>query len=190
MWGRKDDQTPSPAPAQSRPDPTPARPVARPAAIAPAPAARPASAAPGQAAIGKSLKIKGSIAGAQDLYVDGEVDGTIELEANSLTIGPNGKVDAEISAKDIIIEGKVTGNVKAGDRVDIRKTGSLHGDLSTARIVIEDGAVFRGSIDIVKPAAATKETPAPKPAPAAAKPPTADKTGAAIASPNQAPAKQ
>ena len=118
------------------------------------------------------------------------VEGTIELEANSLTIGPNGRVDAEVSAKNIVIEGKVTGNVKAGDRVDIRKTGSLHGDLSTARIVIEDGAVFRGSIDIVKPAPVAAPTPALKPVPAAAIPPVADKLGAASASPNKAPAKQ
>jgi cytoskeletal protein CcmA (bactofilin family) len=138
--------------------------------------------------IGKSLKIRGSITGTQDLYVDGEVEGTIQLDQNSLTIGPNGNVDAEITAKDIIIEGKVTGNVKAGDRIDIRKTGSLHGDLSTARIVIEDGAVFRGSIDIVKPEPAPK--PAAAPAPTPAKPPVADKPAQTTAAVPQAPAKR
>lgn len=171
MWGRKDDQAPSAAPAANRPDPVPVRSAAR---AAPPPAA--AAASPkGRAAIGKSLRIKGTISGTENLYVDGEVQGTIQLDHNSLTIGPNGNVDAEIRAKDIIIEGKVTGNVTAGDRIDIRKTGSLHGDLSTARIVIEDGAVFRGSIDIVKPEPAV--APAPKPAVAAApaKPPVAEK---------------
>jgi cytoskeletal protein CcmA (bactofilin family) len=138
--------------------------------------------------IGKSLKIRGSITGSQDLYVDGEVEGTIQLDQNSLTIGPNGNVDAEITAKDIIIEGKVTGNVKAGDRIDIRKTGSLHGDLSTARIVIEDGAVFRGSIDIVKPEPAPK--PAAAPAPTPAKPLVADKPAPTTAAVSQAPAKR
>lgn len=138
--------------------------------------------------IGKSLKIRGSITGTQDLYVDGEVEGTIQLDQNSLTIGPNGNVDAEITAKDIIIEGKVTGNVKAGNRIDIRKTGSLQGDLSTARIVIEDGAVFRGSIDIVKPEPASK--PAAAPAPTPAKPPVANKPAPTTAAVPQAPAKR
>jgi cytoskeletal protein CcmA (bactofilin family) len=138
--------------------------------------------------IGKSLKIRGSITGTQDLYVDGEVEGTIQLDQNSLTIGPNGNVDAEITAKDIIIEGKVKGNVKAGDRIDIRKTGSLHGDLSTARIVIEDGAVFRGSIDIVKPEPAPK--PAAAPAPTPAKPLVAGKPASMTPAVPQAPAKR
>jgi cytoskeletal protein CcmA (bactofilin family) len=190
MWGRKDDQTPSSAPAPSRPDPVPARPVAQPSAAAAAPvASAPSGGSRSQASIGKSLKIKGSITGTQDLYIDGEVKGTIQLEANSLTIGPNGIVDAEITAKDIIIEGKVTGNVKAGDRVDIRKTGSLHGDLSTARIVIQDGAVFRGSIDIVKPAAPAPK-PAAAPAPTPAKAPVAATTATASSGAAQSPAKK
>ena len=187
MWGRKDDQTPSSVPASSRPEPTPARPAARTPTAAPA-SSTPASGGRNQAMIGKSLKIRGSITGTQDLYVDGEVEGTIQLDQNSLTIGPNGNVDAEITAKDIIIEGKVTGNVKAGNRIDIRKTGSLQGDLSTARIVIEDGAVFRGSIDIVKPEPASK--PAAAPAPTPAKPPVANKPAPTTAAVPQAPAKR
>jgi cytoskeletal protein CcmA (bactofilin family) len=142
-----------------------------------------------QASIGKSLKVKGSITGTEDLYVDGQVEGTIRLEQNSLTVGPNGDVDADIFAKDIVIEGKVTGNVNAVDRIDIRKTGSLNGDLSAARIVIEDGAVFRGSVDIVKP----EPAPAPKAAlvstPPAAKPPVAEKSAETIAATVGTPAK-
>jgi cytoskeletal protein CcmA (bactofilin family) len=105
-----------------------------------------------------------------------------------LTIGPNGDVNADVFAKDIVIEGKVTGNVKAGDRIDIRKTGSLSGDLSAARIVIEDGAVFRGSVDIVKP----EPAPAPKAVvstPPAAKPPVAEKSPEASAATVGTPAK-
>jgi cytoskeletal protein CcmA (bactofilin family) len=184
MWGRKDEPTPTPAPAPRSQEPAPARPVARPSAAPPSSAA-PSAARGGQASIGKSLKIKGTITGTEDLFIDGQVEGTIRLEENSLTIGPNGAVDADVSARDIVIEGKVTGNVKAGDRIDIRKTGSLSGDLSAARIVIEDGAVFRGSVDIVKP-----EPPAPKAvvsAPPAAKPPVAEKSpessGATVGTP-------
>ena len=104
--------------------------------------------------IGKSLKVKGTITGHEDLYVDGEIEGTVELEENSLTVGPNGNVSADVKARDITVLGRLTGNVRAGERIEIRKTGSLEGDLTTSRIVIEDGAVFRGSIDIVKADAA------------------------------------
>jgi cytoskeletal protein CcmA (bactofilin family) len=115
-------------------------------------AARPSNPSPaGAAQIGKSLKVKGEIAGSEDLYVDGEVEGKITLQGNNLTIGPNGNVRAEVSAHSITVLGRLQGNVRAADRVEIRKTGSLEGDLVTARIAIEEDAVFRGSIDIVKP---------------------------------------
>ena len=103
--------------------------------------------------------MKGEITGSEDLLIDGEVEGTIVLEENNLTIGPNGNVQANVKAKSIVVLGHLTGNVRCSERVEIRKTGLLEGDLSTARIVIEDGAVFRGSIDIVK--AAEPERPAP-----------------------------
>ena len=187
MWGRKDEPTPTPAPAPRSQEPAPARPVAQPAT--PPPSAPAPSASRGQASIGKSLKIKGTIMGTEDLYIDGQIEGTIRLEQNSLTIGPNGDVSADIFAKDIAIEGKVTGNVKAGDRIDIRKTGSLNGDLSASRIMIEDGAVFRGSVDIVKP----EQAPAPKAAvstPPAAKPPVTEKSPESNAAKAGAPAKK
>ena len=103
------------------------------------------------AQIGKSLKLKGEITGNEDLYIDGEVEGRIELKEHSLTVGLNGKVHADVSARSITILGHLQGNVKAGERTEIRKTGSFEGELLTAQIVIEDGAVFRGSVDIVKP---------------------------------------
>ncbi len=103
------------------------------------------------AQIGKSLKVRGEISGSEDVTIDGEVEGTVELKDNSLTIGPNGKVHANVTARSITVLGRLEGNVKAGERVEISKTGSLEGDLVTPRIVIEDGAVFRGSIDILKP---------------------------------------
>ena len=100
--------------------------------------------------IGKSVVIRGELSGSEDLYIDGQVEGTIELREHHLTVGPNGRVAANINAKEVVIQGSVKGNVKAVDRVEIRKSGSLTGDLVAARVVIEDGAFFKGSIDIQK----------------------------------------
>lgn len=103
--------------------------------------------------IGKSVVVKGELSGSEDLYLDGEVEGSIELRNHSLTIGPNGRVRANVYAKDVVIQGKVDGNVRGSERVELRKTAVLAGDISTQRIVIEDGAYFKGSIDIQKPEA-------------------------------------
>lgn len=113
------------------------------------------------ATIGKSVKIIGQIFAKEDLYVDGDVEGTIESMENKVTIGPNGRVQASIRARDVIILGQVQGNVDTSDKVDIRKDAKLVGDITTSRISIEDGALFKGSIDIKKP----------EPKPAAAAPP-------------------
>jgi cytoskeletal protein CcmA (bactofilin family) len=121
--------------------------------------------------IGKSVVVKGELSGSEDLYLDGEVEGSIELRSHSLTIGPNGRVRANVSAKEVVIHGKVEGNIRGTDRVELRKTAVLNGDIATQRIVIEDGAFFKGSIDIQKPevkaepakaaVAAAPSTPAP-----------------------------
>ena len=100
--------------------------------------------------IGKSVVIKGELSGSEDLYLDGEVEGSIELRSHSLTIGPNGRVRANINAKDVVIHGKVDGNVRGSERVELKKSAVLNGDVITQRIVIEDGAFFKGSIDIQK----------------------------------------
>jgi cytoskeletal protein CcmA (bactofilin family) len=155
MWGRKDEpEAPSsPMPRQEPPRVMSAEPPPKPVASPPSAAApRPTNPAPGNAAqLGKSVRVKGEIAGSEDLYIDGEVEGKITLQGNNLTIGPNGNVRAEVTAHSITVLGRLEGNVRAADRVEIRKTGSLEGDLVTARIAIEEDAVFRGSIDIVKP---------------------------------------
>lgn len=156
MWGRKEEG--GMTPAATIPEPEAPKAVVRPPsaatmqAVAPpaVPAAKPVERKGGQALIGKSLKVKGTISGHEDLYVDGEIEGTIELEENSLTVGPNGNVNADVKAREITVLGRLNGNVRAGERIEIRKTGSLEGDVATTRIVIEDGAIFRGSIDIVK----------------------------------------
>ncbi len=100
--------------------------------------------------IGKSVMIKGELSGSEDLYLDGEVEGSIELHDHNLTVGPNGRVKANINAKEVIIQGKVDGSITGSDRVELRKSGVLVGDIVTQRIVIEDGAYFKGGIDIRK----------------------------------------
>jgi cytoskeletal protein CcmA (bactofilin family) len=104
-----------------------------------------------QATIGKGLFIKGEISGSESLLVDGKVEGSINLPGNRVTVGRNGQVAAHITAREVVILGKVRGNVSATDRVDIRAEGALNGDVAAARISIEDGAFFKGGIDIKKP---------------------------------------
>jgi len=127
------------------------------------------------ATIGKSVVVKGELSGSEDLIVDGEVEGSITLRGQSLTVGPNGRVRANIEARNVIVHGRVDGDIHATDRVDLRKSATLSGDISTARISIEDGAFFKGGIDIQKPepgpkieakpqaSAAAAPTPAPAP---------------------------
>jgi len=100
--------------------------------------------------IGKSVVIKGDLSGSEDLTIEGQVEGKIELRENVLTIGPNGKIKATILAKAVVVQGEVQGNITATERVDIRDAGSVDGDLSAPRIAIADGAHFRGSIDMQK----------------------------------------
>jgi cytoskeletal protein CcmA (bactofilin family) len=119
----------------------------------PAAASAPSLAVPTgeQATIGKSMVVKGEVSGSESLYIDGKVEGTINLPGNRVTVGRNGQVAANILAREVVVLGKVRGNVNASDRVDIRSEGSLTGDVAAARISIEDGAYFKGGIDIRKP---------------------------------------
>ena len=139
MW-KNPNQNPIPEPPRpATPPPAPAEPV------------RPVAAGNDQSTIGKGLFIKGEISGAESLFVDGKVEGAINLPANRVTVGRNGQVAANITAREVVILGKIRGNVSASDRVDIRAEGALNGDVSAARISIEDGAFFKGGIDIKKP---------------------------------------
>ncbi len=115
-----------------------------------------------QATIGKSLVIKGEVTGSESLYIDGRVEGSINLSGNRVTIGRNGVVSANISAREIVVLGKVRGNLTASDRVDIRSDGSLTGDVVAARISIEDGAFFKGGIDIRKAGSKPEEVSSTK----------------------------
>src|SRR5271155_2452575 len=150
MWKPNQTGTPSPPPSEPVRPAAPATPSFEPTVRSSAPAAaQPATA--DQATIGKSLIIKGEVTGSESLYIDGKVEGSINLPGNRVTVGRNGQVTANISAREIVVLGKVKGNVNASDRVDIRSEGSLSGDVVAQRISIEDGAFFKGGIDIRKP---------------------------------------
>ena len=151
MWKPTNPSTPnSPAEPVRPATPTPSA-VA--SAVEPSPVAAPRNATLNnqeQATIGKSLVIKGEVTGSESLYIDGRVEGSINLAGNRVTVGRNGVVAANINAREIVVLGKVRGNLTASDRVDIRNDGSLTGDVVASRISIEDGAFFKGGIDIRK----------------------------------------
>jgi cytoskeletal protein CcmA (bactofilin family) len=116
--------------------------------------------------IGKSVVIKGELNGSEDLTIEGHVEGTIQLRDHVLTIGPNGRIKAQVFAKSVIVLGEVTGNVTASDKVDIRDNGSVDGDIISPRVAIAEGAHFRGSVDMQRKAG-TAQPQGPKPTPQA-----------------------
>jgi cytoskeletal protein CcmA (bactofilin family) len=103
------------------------------------------------AVLGKSVIVKGQIFSREDLTIDGEVEGTVECQEHRLTVGPNGKVKASVKAREVVVLGTIHGDVETSDKIDIRKDAKLVGDIKTARIGIEDGAYFKGNIDIIRP---------------------------------------
>jgi cytoskeletal protein CcmA (bactofilin family) len=169
MWKRKEDEYTTPH------EPNSPGSSSMPAAPAPPRSAEPvrtdALRSGEVATIGKSVVVKGELSGSEDLILDGEVEGSITLRGQSLTVGPNGRVRANIEARNVIVHGRVDGNIHATDRVELRKSASHTGDISTARISIEDGAFFKGGIDIQKPEPAGKAEPRPAASPAATPPP-------------------
>jgi cytoskeletal protein CcmA (bactofilin family) len=135
--------------------------------------------------IGKSVVIKGELNGSEDLTIEGHVEGTIQLRDHVLTIGPNGRIKAQVFAKSVIVLGEVTGNVTASEKVDIRDNGSVDGDIIAPRVAIAEGAHFRGSVDMQRKAGAQAQPqaakPAGQPAAAAALPQPAAPQGQAVA---------
>lgn len=115
--------------------------------------------------IGKSVVIKGELSGSENLFVDGQVDGTIDLRGQALTLGPNARIQANMQARDVVIQGKVNGDITA-DKVELRKTAEVTGKITTQRISLEDGAYFKGAIDVTREPA--KQEPKPQAAAAAA----------------------
>ena len=149
MWKpvKKEDEAQAPAPS-----PAPAYPAVPPKEVRPVDTKQENQVAH----IGKAVLIKGELSGSEDLYLDGEVEGTIELDRNSVTVGPNARIRAHIHAREVIIHGKVDGNIQGTDRVELRRTAVLVGDISTQRVSIEDGAYFKGGIDIKRDEKAAK----------------------------------
>lgn len=182
MWNKRDE---SPKP-YNPPGPTGNIAPTAPSQVEPKKEAMPVSSNAGgrfepesrgnSASIGKAVKIIGQIFSKEDLYVDGDLEGTVEAMEHKLTIGPNGTVHAGVKAREVVALGTIQGNVEATDKIEIRKDAKLVGDIRTARIIIEDGAYFKGSIDIVKPEPAKagqrpqQAAPAGASVPASAKP--------------------
>jgi len=143
MWTSKQPQTDS---SRSSASPEQASPVTP---ISPAAALRPSSSgARNLSFLGPSLEIKGRVSGEEDLQIDGKVEGPIALQGQKLIAGRSAQLHSEIAAREVVVYGKVQGNVRAQDRVEIKKDGSVIGDITTARIMIEDGAYFKGRIEI------------------------------------------
>jgi cytoskeletal protein CcmA (bactofilin family) len=160
MWKRDESVRSPAAPANDTPAAAPA-----------AQAVRPENSFKGQnerdvVNIGKSVVIKGELNGSEDLTIEGQVEGKIELRDHVLTIGPNGKIKAELYAKSIVVLGEVIGNVVATEKVDIRENGSVEGDITSPRVAIAEGAHFRGSVDMQNKGGKPAAQPA-RPAPAA-----------------------
>jgi cytoskeletal protein CcmA (bactofilin family) len=168
MWGDKKQETPQPTTAKAPETPAP---VAKPASAKTegipmsTDALRPLSTTTSgsTARLGASLHVKGEISGNEDLHIDGSVEGLVQLEDRKLTVGASAKLTADVVAREVVVYGSVKGNLRARDRIEIKKDGSVVGDLTTARIMIEDGAYFKGSIEIDRSAAGS-ETDLDKPA--------------------------
>ena len=162
MWGNKKPETPQVAQPEPKnfndqtPKPAPATWEEKPAMSTDAMRPLGATADRATARLGSSLHVKGEISGNEDLLIDGSVEGLIQLDERKLTVGATAKVTADIIAREVVVYGSVKGNLRAKDRIEIKKDGSVNGDLTTARIMIEDGAYFKGSIEIDK--TAEKET--------------------------------
>ena len=171
MWKRDESAKPAATPA---PAPAPAMTPAHTPAVPSGGDYRPQNARD-NVNIGKSVFIKGELSGSEDLTIEGNVEGRIELKENTLTIGPNGKIRAEVFAKQVIVLGEVTGNVTATEKVDIRDNGSVDGDVTSPRVAIAEGAHFRGAIDMQRASQPTSQ-PVSKPA---AKEPVAKEAAAA-----------
>jgi cytoskeletal protein CcmA (bactofilin family) len=157
MWGNKKPDAPQtgqpdPRDLQSNQPPKPASATWEDKPAMSTDAMRPlgATADRATARLGASLHVKGEISGSEDLLIDGSVEGLIQLDDRRLTVGPAAKVTADIVAREVVVFGNVKGNLRAKDKIEIKKDGSVNGDLTTSRIMIEDGAYFKGSIEIDK----------------------------------------
>ncbi|HTS11910.1 MAG TPA: polymer-forming cytoskeletal protein [Candidatus Limnocylindrales bacterium] len=149
MWNKSQSETPAPSQWQPAQQPAPSAGVR--SSTSSSPVSRNLS------CLGASIEIKGKISGDEDLQIDGKVEGAVALNGQRLTVGRSGQLHSEIFARDVVVYGNVTGNVHASDRVEIKKDGSVTGDITTARISVEDGAYFKGRIEIERKQHSTVE---------------------------------
>jgi cytoskeletal protein CcmA (bactofilin family) len=175
MWMKQ--QTPNQPQTQGQPQSQPTPLPTQSSQRSPEPASDPSAfsrpgtpAARSLACIGSSLEIKGRITAEEDLQIDGKVEGPVSIRGHRLTIGRSGQLNSEITSRELVVFGKITGNVNATDRVEIKKDGAVIGDIQTTRISIEDGAIFKGRIEIDRPGSkpAPASVPALRPEPAGA----------------------
>ena len=169
MWNRRKEEEPAPKPTSVPPTVSQPAKEGIPMSTQPTRPLEPRTDTTrgGVAILGKSVILKGQIYGREDVTIDGEVEGTVELQEHRLTVGPTGKVVATIKAREIVVLGTVQGNIETREKIEIRKDAKVVGDIRTARIVIEDGAFFKGSIDIVRAEAPKPAAVPPKPQPVA-----------------------
>jgi len=167
MWTKQQTPNQTQTQPQSQPQSPSAPSFARNSEAASDPSAfssRPGTpAARSLACIGASLEIKGRISAEEDLQIDGKVEGPVSVRGHRLTIGRSGQLHSEVSARELVVFGKVTGNINANDRVEIKKDGAVIGDIQTTRISIEDGAIFKGRIEIDRPGSKPAAVPALRP---------------------------
>ena len=156
MW-KKDDAKPEVVPSNLPAAPSPASSFSPAPASAPTPSGALPTSSRAAACISQGIKIKGEITGKEDLFIDGNLEGKLELGGGSVTVGPNGKVKADIQAREIIVRGSVQGKLNARDRVQLWNSGSIIGEVQTERLSIEDGALFRGKVEAGKPQAKNSE---------------------------------
>ena len=166
MWKSRPDEKPFTPSSQPTPSPTTsptsgATPGAAPKENRPLDLGKPSEPFRAEVAahIGKSVLVKGELSGSEDLYLDGEVEGMIDLNNHTLVLGPNGRIRANITAREVVVHGRVEGNVHGAERVELKKSCVLTGDIITQRVIIEDGAFFKGSIDLQKEVKAEPRKP-------------------------------
>jgi cytoskeletal protein CcmA (bactofilin family) len=182
MWNKRKEEDYDLKSSPAAPPPAPSR-EAMP--VSPMPSRVTADHEPGRgaASFGKSVVVKGQIYSREDLYLDGEMEGTVELQDHRLTVGPNARLKASIKAREVVVLGNVNGDIEVTDKIDIRKNAKVIGDIKTARIAIEDGAFVKGSVDIVKQEPAKPSAQARAQSAPSAQPINAMPVGAATSGP-------
>jgi cytoskeletal protein CcmA (bactofilin family) len=151
MWKKEDSKPQGVSQISTGPGGSPASPSAPSSSRESSAAAAPPVSSRAAACISQGIRIKGEITGSEDLFVDGPVEGKLNLANGSLTVGPNGTVKADVVAREVIVRGRIEGKIAGRERVQLWSTGHVTGEVQTQRLAIEDGAVLRGKVETGKP---------------------------------------